>query len=285
MQPHRATRLNKLHLFRLGFFLVAGRITGAVRTNSVTTTSTQAKASGKTAVDVDGNMIKLGPIRLWNKAPPAFIWQAALDSTTGRASAMESSEIPVPAPLYQAVGNTENPNLLLLSEQIFTSYTPWLCSGRVSFGLLKAVPIENGGIEIRERLFGINLLRFGKPKGNQFSFTTTENKRHGANDSGIIKSQTTQCSWSLPITGGFLSAVADPKGAGKVLLMLKKTTINNPNKKKMGNDLSEPAYRCTLQTELVDYRPTIVGVSTPTNPIRVGLYLGTQSGIHALVMW
>ncbi|KAL7574440.1 hypothetical protein ACA910_015813 [Epithemia clementina (nom. ined.)] len=246
--------------------------------------------------------MKLGPIRLWNKlSSPSFVWQAAVNRTTALASAREESQVPstrlVSYLLYQAACQTKNADLLDLSQKMFTSYFPWLCSGRVTFGLLKAVVHEKDrSIEIKDRLFGVKLLRFGQPQGNRLSAKTTSSSQVSTIQEP--EETTTQCIWSFPITGGLMTVSATPQenaknkassragSRGSMVFIFNKTTWQQPQQDgtNLGDDKNMEQVRCSIRTELVDYRPAVVG-RAPANWIRTGLYLGSQSFIHAAVMW
>mmetsp|Transcript_23562 Transcript_23562/g.48908 ORF Transcript_23562/g.48908 Transcript_23562/m.48908 type:complete len:286 (-) Transcript_23562:707-1564(-) len=225
-------------------------------------------------------MMRLGPIRLWKRSLAAFQWEANVNRNNGIAFAKETSIVPQESPLHQVVCREEK-NLLRLTEKLFTGYASWLCSGKVTFGLLQAAPVERGGVEIRDRFLGLAILRFGRPKGNTVSFTTKLPKNENGHKMARDQAITTQCVWYFPITGGFMSAVTNPRGAGKVVFCLTKTE----HKISANNSLQQPVQQVQIKTELVDYQPTIVGLHLPTNPIRTSFYLGTQSIIHALVMW
>ena len=221
--------------------------------------------------------MKIGPFQLWSKvSPTAFRWSAQVDRTTGLAGALETSTVPSDAPLFHEIVKTNQKILLMgLSKQLFTNYASWLCQGKVTLGLLRAVPsTTNGHTQLQDRFLGWTLLEFGPPKGFQFSYTSTTMK----NNPPVIE-QTTTCQWSLPIMGGCLTVPLASKtpANSKVCLTLKQTTLSNQQ------DNKNPHIQ--LQTELIDFRPRVVGAAIPSNPLRTGFYLGTQSIVHAFVMW
>ena len=228
------------------------------------------------------NTMKLGPIQLWQKASSTkFQWSAHVNQTTGLAGSLETSTVPSDSPLHCQIVETDQKNLLMgLSKQLFIRYPSWLCQGKVTLGLLQAVPRTSGHIKLQARLVGWTLLEFGPPKGRQFSYKTTRMRNNQP-----LTEQITTCQWSLPITGGCLTV---PFGAysasklpakGEVRLTLKQTNLSSNQ-----HDNKENPHM-QLQTELIDYRPHVVGAALPSNPLRTGFYLGTQSTVHAFVMW
>ena len=228
------------------------------------------------------SIMKIGPVRLWKSTPPAFVWQALVNRTTALASASESSNVPHGSPLHQALSSTKDIDMLRLSKNLFTSYVPWLCTGKVTLGFLKAAVLEDQSIEVRDRFIGLALLRLGKPTGTRFTERTDEvsSTRHASLKSNVKGCTSTQCVWSFPITGGLLTAPETTRmkeGLGKVVFVLKKTSVHEASE-------SDTNVQCSIRSELVGYRPFVVG-RAPANVIRTGIYLGSQSMVHAWVMW
>jgi len=112
----------------------------------------------------------IGPVQVWKKKG-GYIWQAAIDRTTSVARSLESSEIPKKSRLHQLLDS--DGDLHQLAKDQFSRYPVWLCRFPVTFGALQAV-VQKDGCEIRDRLFGIKLLAFGKartqgiPNSDQF---------------------------------------------------------------------------------------------------------------------
>jgi len=81
---------------------------------------------------------------------PCYEWTASLDRTTGVATSKETS------------------NLVCKSNKsaanIFKDYPNWLCSGRVTLGLFRAVPSPKNGVALKTRLLGTTMLEFGSPR-------------------------------------------------------------------------------------------------------------------------
>ena len=270
-----------LHLFLIFALTAAVSRSDSTMARIPTTPNTQSLSLMKNS--------KVGPVRLWRtQSSQSFIWHAAVDRTTALASAHESSHIPNTAPLHKALCKDNNyhksDQLLRVSKNLFSNYTSWLCSGRVTFGLLKAVQNSNKSIDIRDRFLGLGLLRFGQPEGPQFS--ENNKKTNNAMTTATQQDNTAHCVWSFPITGGLL-AVPDAKGDGGKLVLILTKTLQKPDGA-TGNggpdDDDDENVQFSLQSKLVDYRSKIVGTA-PTNLIRTNFYLGSQSLLHAYVMW
>lgn len=197
---------------------------------------------------------RLGPIGLFQNG---YTWQASVDRTTGEAFAKEVSQMPRG---WNAKQQSSGAQLLSQTKVVLGTYPEWLCRGSVTFGLLKAVPVASG-TEIRTRLLGINILTLGTPTRQRLSFK----KEKGADvDGGNREENSVQ--WSYPILGGLMTAT---QPAGQLVMTLHSIASPSP----------------TLDTQLVAYRPALVGKHAPSNPIRTSLYLGTQSVIHGYAMW
>lgn len=220
---------------------------------------------------------ELGPVRLWPKKG-AYAWQAAVDREAGIATSKESANTPTRSRLYKSLNCTDDGDLLPYAQKLFSPYPTWLVSFPVTFGLLKAVPNDSGGFEIRDRIFGANWLTFGQTQGQRVSFKS--NTVNGP-------TQTSQCTVSLPITGGLLALVPPEKpnsrNRGAVLFTLTKRKETGSSSSSSDSDHS-PQTVCSITTAVAGYRPFLVG-SAPCNVLRQGLYFGTQSLVHASVMW
>jgi hypothetical protein len=109
------------------------------------------------------------------KVPPyeSFNWTATVDKRRGLAS---SREVSLFNNQIHLKGYTIPANVFVETAlNIFEHYPIWLCTGWVSFGLLRAVPIpfttttiqnniiKNTQYEIRTRLGNLNLLTFDHP--------------------------------------------------------------------------------------------------------------------------
>jgi hypothetical protein len=84
--------------------------------------------------------------------------------------------------------------------------------------------------------------------------------------------------WKYPLLGGLLTTMTQSTTTGYLVMRLQSTD------KSSSNDNGPPI----LVTGLMDYTPTLVGKKTwynPLWPLRVAVYLGTQSVIHGHVMW
>lgn len=262
-------------------------------------------------------VMRLGPVQVSPKSPTAFVWKAEVNRSTGLASSREVSEIPTGSPLGQALlllfngANSSNCDsassldwrLKSLSEKLFRSYFSWLGDIRVSFGLIRAVSLDDDQVEIRDRFLGIGLLRFGRPRSDRYSVPGVENptaaehdRNHKPNRSSsqmIPPALTTIYLCSFPITGGILQVSDTSRNKSQTgnLLFALKTTMPNQTHDRLGktagwiNPSVHHNHQTYLQTELVDYRPILVGSRTPSRAIRTALYLGSQSLIHAYVMW
>ena len=189
--------------------------------------------------------ISLGPVQLFRRKY-SFSWEAKVDRTTGIASSKETSS-------KCLLDEKEFP-----ARRIFHSYPTWLCRFPVSFGLLRSVRTNRGGVCIQDRLLGRDLLIFGPAKSRLVSIAFQE---------GVVHN-TYAIEW--PITGGLLSIPA-PRAA----LVFAVFTTHGHN-----NDRTS-----SIVTRISGYRPTLTGDELPVSRVRSALYVSTQSLIHASVMW
>jgi hypothetical protein len=212
----------------------------------------------------------LGPVRIWPNKKGGYSWEASVDRETGIATSKETGTIPTRSRLYRSLNSTSDRELLRFTDNLFSPYPTWLGKG-----LLKATPDKKGGFEIRDRLFGVNLISFGRTQGQRFSFQTNT-------DRGPTK--TSQCTLALPITGGLLT-LPDPSkrngsNRGSLLFTLTKSCEVGAT-----TDSDEsPKTVCSISTTIAGYHPSIAG-SAPVNVFRKYTYLSTQSIVHATVMW
>jgi hypothetical protein len=216
----------------------------------------------------------LGPVRIWPQKG-AYTWEAAVDRESGMATAKETGNVPKRSRLYRSLNSTSDGELLRYAENLFSPYPTWLVRFPVTLGLLKAIPDKKGGFEIRDRLFGVNLLSFGRTHAQRFSFQTNTNR-------GPTK--TSQCTLALPITGGLLTLPfpSKPNGGNRGSLLF---TLTKSREVGATADLDEPPETvCSISTTLGGYRPSLAG-SAPVNVFRKWAYLSTQSMVHAGVMW
>jgi hypothetical protein len=216
-----------------------------------------------------------GPVRIWPKKG-GYTWEASVDRESGIATSKETGTIPTGSRLYKSINTTSDRDLLHFTENLFSPYPTWLVKFPVTLGLLKATPDKKGGFEIRDRLFGANLISFGRTQGQRFSFQTSTKR-------GTTK--TSQCSLSLPITGGLLTLPADPSkpnGGNRGSLLF---TLTKSREVGATADSDEPLETvCSITTTIGGYRPSIAG-SAPVNVFRKWTYLSTQSIVHANIMW
>ena len=224
---------------------------------------------------------RLGPVALFSpkknnkliRDGGGFTWEASVDRATGKAYAKEVSYLPHDwsqrlQPQQQRGKQQQQSSIILKTEKVLGQYPNWLCRGSVTLGILQAVPVGSGagaatgGTRIQTRLGGIPILTFGKPVGQRVAITSQN-----------IRDESIQ--WTYPIVGGIMAA---------------KTTPSAPSAGKLVVTLRSVATEPVLDTQLVDYRPALVGGGgdggqKPANPIRVALYLGSQSAIHGYAMW
>lgn len=216
----------------------------------------------------------LGPVCIWPKKG-AYAWEAAVDRESGIATAKETGTVPTSSRLYKSLNSTSDRDLLRFTENLFSPYPTWLVRFPVTLGVLKATPDKKGGFEIRDRLFGVNIISFGKTRGQRFSFQTNTNRGH---------TKSSQCTLSLPITGGLLT-LSDPSkknGGNRGSLLF---TLTKSREVGAAADLDEPHETvCSITTTIAGFRPSIAG-SAPVNILRKWTYLSTQSIVHANVMW
>ena len=194
---------------------------------------------------------RLGPVQLVRRG---FSWQASVERSTGKAFAQELSRIPVQLPTKHQQNNGD-PFL----KDLLGNYPGWLSRGSVTLGLLQAVPQSGGGTRLQTRLFGINILTFGKPAAQKLALQA----------SSAVRQQAIQ--WKYPIRDGLFVAPTKQSAAGDLVLTLRGASDDN--------------NIVVLDTQLVAYRPRVVGAHAPANPMRIALYLGSQSVVHGYAMW
>jgi len=235
-----------------------------------------------------------------------FRWQASLNRETGIASSKEETpRVSKRSPLHDRVvvhgretSGDDDSDLLRIAQVLVKGYPAWLCSFPITFGLLEAVERKQGAYEIRTRPFGVHLLTFGPVRGQRLTYRQRQQvTREGSfagksnNNDDDYDVQTTQCTVTLPITGGLLS-LSPPRGGGAAIMFLLKKSTRLPSseeeKTTKGDDsviVRKPDSVCSLTSALVGYRPWLAGSKLPVPLYRKCLYLGTQSVIHACVMW
>lgn len=192
---------------------------------------------------IHAKIISLGPVQLFRRND-SFTWEASVDRTTGIASSKETS--------FKSLRDEKE----FPAKRIFHLYPTWLCRFPVSFGLLRSVQTSRGGVCIRDRFFGRDLLIFGPAKSRLVSVAFQE---------GIVHN-TYAIEW--PITGGLLSIPA-PRAALVFCLF----TTHGQN-----------GRTSSIVTRVSGYRPALTG-QPPVSRIRSAVYVSTQSLIHAGVMW
>ena len=248
--------------------------------------------------------------------PREFHWKASLNSETGRASAVELSE------LYQKRKRTRN--LETLAEELFEPYPRWLSDPKVVFGLLRTKPYksEKGerGWAIQDVFLGKNLLIFGKIKSHHVESADNQlsnGKKKGALDIPVlgnllalqflapavrpayfamnvffyeknkrtpkkIRSTKKTTTFDYPIIGGLLATTPkesnSPNDYGCIRFSLVEEKVQDPFQ-------SHPTqYHVYLKSEVVDYTPAIAGCA-PVPSFRQILYCNSQPFVHAYVMW
>ena len=213
----------------------------------------------------------------------SYAWEAAIDRGSGLASSTETSFAPKRSRLYRLLGGEyEEVAVQRLANHLFADYASWLARFSVTFGLFKAVPVAGGGFEFQTRLLSLNLLTFGKPCATKLNLETKNQ------EGKIIRSS--QCTITIPIIGGAMTLIpveekrswkSQNAGALKCTLTARHAPASLSSK---DGQKKEQQTSCSMVTRLVDFRPRLAG-GPPVNPFRAGMYLSTQSLVHAYVMW
>lgn len=197
-----------------------------------------------------------------------FSWTASLDASTGTASSCEISAIPPACKLHRSLEACKNnKQIVSIAESLFPSYPTWLARLSVTFGLLRAVPLEKGGgTSLRDSLVGSNLLTFGRP-----CKTTVAVQRWS-------QYKTTRYTVTLPVIGGLLAYY--PSSSSK-----KKGECGALTFSVVKMQATKHKSTFSLETEIANgYRPAIAG-GAPVPWLRKLTYRSTQSLVHAYVMW
>ena len=246
--------------------------------------------------------------------PRTFCWHASLDTTTGEATAMESSMIRGLAASGAEV------------SEIIRTYPVWLAKPLVTFGLLRADLILKSdarlatcrraarrsrqlpcstpcswdrnrdvfAVSVNDAFFRLNLLSFGKPKTytvHGWSTDTTNDEQKSRSRRRIQRIRV-----DFPIIGGLL-AMTDPGPSTEVKTRRLGTKRSNTNRQHVMEHgcirfevLSEKGCSGEWQGSRIEsriccgYHPSLAG-KIPIRPARKLLYLSTQSLVHAFVMW
>ena len=221
-------------------------------------------------------------------APLNFEWAASLDRNTGVASAYEVSNLPpVISNKCSAVDTKSHGHLLKKkAKSVFPMYPFWLCSKKVTYGFLRAVPIaeEHGGVSIQDSIFHLNLLNAGAPRWKKNEST----KHQGKKRRGVNVNERVEVTCEFPITGGLLALPKhSKKECGSIQLSLvshHKDTASlqrSPATDRGDTKRLSPSY--TLESAVVNFRPAIGGAA-PVPIVRQWFYLYTQRLVHAYVM-
>mmetsp|Transcript_19215 Transcript_19215/g.38961 ORF Transcript_19215/g.38961 Transcript_19215/m.38961 type:complete len:232 (-) Transcript_19215:38-733(-) len=180
--------------------------------------------------------------------------------------------------------------IIRLVENSFKSYPRWLAGLAVTFGVLRARPIndaskateiriieggdidsdrEAAGVVICDAVFGLNLLTFGR-----------------AISSTALGKKKSCVTVDLPVMGGLLTLAPpglkkrDGNGSAKCLGCVRFMLSQQREVDEQGTlgDL-------VIETKVAGaYRPAIAG-GPPVSTLRKRAYLSTQSVVHAYVMW
>jgi hypothetical protein len=198
-----------------------------------------------------------------------YKWQARVERSTGIASSFESSLVPPSSSLGQLLGTTSRRHdWRRATKAWFGQYPVWLCRGRTSFGLLRAVPSSNrnGGYDVvtRRWLGGVTLLSLDRPKVAVISGPELNGRCYTV---------------SLPIVGGLLAVRHEGSKSASLGSLCFSLEIRGDHRR------APDEIKGRLITFIQAYRARMCGPVVPTHPLRARLYLSTQSLVHAYVMW
>mmetsp|Transcript_14481 Transcript_14481/g.20426 ORF Transcript_14481/g.20426 Transcript_14481/m.20426 type:complete len:231 (-) Transcript_14481:164-856(-) len=186
-----------------------------------------------------------------------FSWSASLHRPTGIATSVEKSHVLKGSPLDLSLSRVKPKQQLESIRNHFESYPCWLGRPAVSFGLLRTVQDERKQTTwIKDVLFGINLLSFGRPRRELQIDQDRQSKR-------LVV--------TLPVQGGLLALKSKNKkdtDLGCLLFSL----------------VQKSERDFFIETGISGYRPTIAG-GPPVSRFRKWTYWLTQSHVHAYVMW
>lgn len=206
----------------------------------------------------------IGPIRLW-PGRYGFSWEANLNSMTGISSSVETSQVSPVSYLGRQLNSLWPDGIKREEDDVwseilerFSRYPEWVVRGAVTLGLFQVLPVQGGGFELRDRIFGISFLTFGSPKGRRDASWTAMGRE-------------SQCTVTIPIEGGILALCKYKRDKMGFLRMKIKH--------------SKDTDRTLLVTEVDGYCPMLAGSKEPVPFHRKWIYLSSQSLIHAYVMW
>lgn len=204
-----------------------------------------------------------------------FLWQASLDSDTGRASSLEVSLC------HSSVNINTNARRRQVRQKTLNLVESWpqfLSKGTVTFGLIGNAPVVDGkstAVLLRP-LMNLSVLSFGKIRmGRHNSF----------NRKNVISS------FELPVSGGLLSLpLPFAKDRGHLSFVVERTDMisksRNNIKSSAGGKNSGAGSSCIrLSTAIAgSYSPWVAG-KAPIPAYRKWTYLWSQSLVHGYTMW
>jgi hypothetical protein len=204
-----------------------------------------------------------------------FLWQASLDSDTGRASSLEVSLC------HSSVNINTNARRLHVRQKTLNLVESWpqfLSKPTVTFGLIGNAPVmdEQSTAILLRPLMNLSVLSFGKVRmGRPNSF-------HRKN---VI------ASFELPVSGGLLSLpLPFAKDRGHLSFVVERIDTRfksrNSVKNSTGGKNSEAGTSCIrLRTAIAgSYSPWVAG-KAPIPAYRKWTYLSSQSLVHGYTMW
>jgi hypothetical protein len=204
-----------------------------------------------------------------------FLWQASLDSDTGRASSLEFSLC------HSSVNintNARRRDVRQKTLNLVESWPQFLSKRTVTFGLIGNTPVvdEQSTAILLRPLMNLRVLSFGKVRMRR------PNSFHGKN---VI------ASFELPVCGGLLSLpLRSAKDRGHLSFVVEqvdtRSTSRNSIKNNRGGKKSRARTSCIrLRTAIAgSYSPWVAG-KAPIPAYRKWVYLSSQSLVHGYTMW
>ena len=203
-----------------------------------------------------------------------FLWQASLDSDTGRASSLEVS---LCHSWININTNARQRQVRQKTLNLVESWPQFLSRSTVTFGLIGNAPVadEQSTAILLRPFMDLSVLSFGKVRMG---------RQHLFNPKNVI------ASFELPVSGGLLSMpLPFAKDRGHLSFVVERIDTSDKKnciKKNTGSKKDGAGTSGIRLTTAIagNYSPRVAG-RAPIPAFRKWTYLLSQSPVHAYTMW
>jgi len=244
-----------------------------------------------------------------------YQWEASIDNKTGLASSKETSY----ASFLQNEKKLFKNHQKIKAEEVFVKYPQFLGSKEVLFGLLTTrsdIPddSDNELKKCKDEKTDVKEKQKSKLCNNDYHeiclpipFVTIpflKFGRHKTKFRSRMKQKGRVVTTDIPIVGGLLTCSYPDKqnstsrkkhcitefSHGKLRFKYTQQELLPSLIQRMHGKVKPTCspgriIASKLQTQIIDYRPSLAGEGLPLNPMRKMLYLSLQRPTHAYVMW